>query len=206
MIEHVRSPRRDGTALALTLLAVVIGAGFWFGVPGAVGAFAEVLVRAVIGALGYVLPIVLLGIAVALMRKGANPSRRVRNVGGGVLLGLSSLGLAHLLLGAPTVSDARNEAAGFLGYAVGSPLTQAVSVWLSVPIFVLCGVAGVIALSGRTVRELYEAAAAYLGLGAYRYANEDYSGDDYPDDDYSDDYGDEAYGADDHGDEAFDDD
>ncbi|WP_199832481.1 DNA translocase FtsK [Gordonia iterans] len=209
VIEHVRSPRRDGTALALTLLAVVIGAGFWFGVPGAVGAFAEVLVRAVIGALGYVLPIVLLGIAVALMRKGANPSRRVRNVGGGVLLGLSSLGLAHLLLGAPTASDARNEAAGFLGYAVGSPLTQAVSVWLSVPIFVLCGVAGVIALSGRTVRELYDAAAAYLGLGAYRYADEDYADEDYADEDYADedypdeDYpDDEAYGA---GDEAFDD-
>ncbi|GAA3960064.1 DNA translocase FtsK [Gordonia caeni] len=187
-IEHERSPRRDGTALALTLLAALIIAGVWFGALGALGAFVDALVRYGIGSLAYLLPLVLLGVAVALMRRGANLSRRLRNVGGGLLLGLSMLGLAHLLLGAPADSAARAGAAGFLGYALGSPLTQAVTVWVSVPVLLFCGVAGLIALSGRTVRELVDGASEYLGIGVYRDAESDEYDDEY--DEY-DEYGDE---------------
>ncbi|UQE73351.1 DUF87 domain-containing protein [Gordonia sp. PP30] len=190
LIEPTRSPRRDGAALALTLVAAVVIAGFWFGVPGAMGAFVEVLVRAAIGSLGYVLPVVLLGIAVALMRCGPNPSRRVRNVGGGLLLGLSALGLAHVLLGSPTESVARRGAAGFFGYAVGTPLTQAVTLWVSVPVFVVCGLGGLLLLSGRTLREVIDATASYLGIGAYRGLEDEWD-DDYDEDDAYDEYEDD---------------
>ena len=188
VLEHVRSPRRDGTALALTVVAALIIAGVWFGAPGAVGAVVDTGVRYLIGSLAYVLPVVLLGVAVALTRRGANLSRRARNIGGGLLLGLSVLGLAHLVTGAPAEQAERAGSAGFLGYALGTPLTQAVTLWVSVPIFVLCGVAGLIVLSGRTARELIEGTRDYLGLAGHDGDYDEY--DDYAE--YDDDYDDDA--------------
>ncbi|GAC58542.1 cell division protein FtsK [Gordonia hirsuta DSM 44140 = NBRC 16056] len=190
VIDHVRCPRRDGTALALVLLAVLIIAGVWFAVPGALGGVVDTGVRWLIGSLAYIVPVVLLGVAVALTRRGANPARRLRNVGGGLLLGISVLGLAHLVTGAPTAADGRAGSAGFLGYAMGTPLTQAVTLWVSVPLFVLCGLGGLLALSGRTVGELVDGASAYLGIGAYHDDYDaydeygDYDGGDYDGGDY----------------------
>ncbi|MCK0440426.1 DNA translocase FtsK [Gordonia alkaliphila] len=186
VVGHQRSARRDGAGLALTLLAALVIAGVWFGVPEAVGAFVDALVRYGIGSLAYLLPVVLLVIAVTVMRHGPNPARRLRNVGGGVLLGMSALGLTHLVLGAPTESPARSEAAGFLGFALGSPLTQAITVWLSVPIMVLCGFAGLVVLSGYSVRELIDGTCSYLGIGAYRHGAADDYDDEYDYDEYDD--------------------
>ncbi|MFC0315234.1 DNA translocase FtsK 4TM domain-containing protein [Gordonia phosphorivorans] len=197
-----RSARRDGVGLALTLVAALVIAGVWFGVPAAVGAFVDALIRYGIGSLAYLLPVVLLVIAVALMRRGPNPARRLRNVGGGLLLGMSALGLTHLVLGAPTGSPARSEAAGFFGFALGSPLTQAVTVWVSVPLLVACGVAGLVVLSGYSVRELIDGTSAYLGIGAYRYADDEYdenydADDEFDADEFDDEFADDAAAADD---------
>ncbi|MFZ2511461.1 MAG: DNA translocase FtsK 4TM domain-containing protein [Gordonia sp. (in: high G+C Gram-positive bacteria)] len=188
VLEHVRSPRRDGTALALTLSAVLVIASVWFDGLGAIGAVVDTGARYVVGSLAYVLPIVLLAVAILVTRRGANPSRRTRNIGGGLLLGVSILGLAHLVTGAPTEQVARGGSAGFVGYVLGTPLTQAVTVWVSVPIFVLCGIGGLIALSGKTIGELVDGISAYLGVGAYRGEYDDAAStdDDYADDDYAD--------------------
>ena len=53
-------------------------------------------------------------------------------------------------------------AAGFVGFAVGTPLTAGVTAWVSVPILLLCMAFGVLILSGRTVREVVDAAVALL--------------------------------------------
>src|SRR5918998_2149364 len=45
--------RRDGMGLFLVGCAIVVGAGFWFGLPGVVGTYVEIGVATVIGALAY---------------------------------------------------------------------------------------------------------------------------------------------------------
>ncbi|MFT4086947.1 MAG: DNA translocase FtsK 4TM domain-containing protein [Gordonia sp. (in: high G+C Gram-positive bacteria)] len=195
-----RSAGRDGTGLALTLLAALIIAGVWFHVPGVLGAFVDALVRFGVGAFAYVLPLVMLAIAVMVMRYGPNAQRRARNIGGVFLLLVSGLGLTHLMLGGPIEPESRAHAGGFFGYALASPLTGAVTAWVSVPLLVICGLLGILALSGRTFGEVVAATSAYLGLGRYRYDSDAYD-DEYDDDRY---YDDAEY--DDYDDADYDDD
>ncbi|MGB3302069.1 MAG: DNA translocase FtsK 4TM domain-containing protein [Gordonia sp. (in: high G+C Gram-positive bacteria)] len=183
------SRRRDGVGLALVLVAALISIGVWFRAFGPVGGFLDALVRAGFGTLAYVVPVVLLAVAVLIMRLPANPARRLRNTVGSLLLVISTLGLAHLMYGAPSDYDARAQSAGFFGYMLGSPLTDAVTVWLTVPLFLALAGFGLLALSGRTAGEVIAAVSSYLGLGI-EYDDTEY--DDYEDDEYGDgEYGDE---------------
>ncbi|WOC14425.1 FtsK/SpoIIIE family DNA translocase [Gordonia sp. MP11Mi] len=183
------SPRRDGAAFALLLTGVAIAVGVWFHALGPVGAFIDTLVRAAIGSLAVIAPVAFVAWAIGLMRLAPNADRRARNIGGTVLLAIAVLGMTHLIQGAPIDYDGRAHAGGFTGYAVGGPLTDAVTVWLSVPVYLLCAAFGVLALSGHTVRDVIGGASDYLGL------KRDYDYDDY--DDYEDENGEyenEEYG------------
>ncbi|GAC80336.1 DNA segregation ATPase FtsK/SpoIIIE, S-DNA-T family [Gordonia malaquae] len=191
------SARRDGVALAILLLGVVAAVGVWFHALGPVGAFIDTLIRACVGSLAYAVPVAHLALAVCLMRFAPNPDRRLRNVGGTVLLSIAVLGMTHLIQGAPRDYDGRADAAGFAGYAVGGPLTDAVTVWLSVPVYLVAAAFGVLAFSGRTLRDVIHGAQEYLGLGRdYRYGDDDYYDDEYDDyDEYEDDIADDDVDA-----------
>ncbi|MFE0747407.1 DNA translocase FtsK 4TM domain-containing protein [Gordonia sp. NPDC058843] len=198
------SHRRDGIALGLLAFGLLVGASVWFGAAGPVGAFIEALIRAVIGAAAVLVPIGLLALAVVLMRRPAAPERRGRYLAGGFLVALPLLGLMHLVSGAPVDLPGRSDAAGFVGFAVGTPLTAGVTAWVSVPILLLCMAFGVLILSGRTVREVVDAAAGYLGLGighggAY---SDDASWDDEAWDTDAENYDDPDFGDPDFGDPA----
>src|ERR1700679_1520643 len=60
--------RRDGVALALLGVAVIIAASSWFDAARPVGAWVDSVVRVFLGSAVVVLPIVLAAIAVLLMR------------------------------------------------------------------------------------------------------------------------------------------
>ncbi|WP_168700434.1 DNA translocase FtsK [Gordonia paraffinivorans] len=158
------SHRRDGVALGLLAFGLLIAASVWFGAAGPVGAFIEALIRAVIGSAAVLVPVALVVMAVVLMRRPPNPERRGRYLGGGLLVALPLLGIIHLIAGAPTDLPGRSSAAGFIGFAIGTPLTAGVTAWVSVPILLLCMAFGVLILSGRTVREVVDAAAGWLGI------------------------------------------
>ncbi|MCF8588148.1 DNA translocase FtsK [Gordonia liuliyuniae] len=192
------APRRDGAAFALLLVGVVIAVGVWFHALGPVGAFIDTLVRAAIGSLAVVAPVAFAAWGIGLMRLAPNVDRRVRNIGGTVLLAIAVLGMTHLIQGAPVDYDGRAHAGGFTGYAVGGPLTDAVTVWLSVPVYLLCAAFGVLALSGHTLREVIGGASDYLGL------TRDYDYDEYGDD--YDEYGDGEFDEDEYEDRDFEDD
>ncbi|MFT4044465.1 MAG: DNA translocase FtsK 4TM domain-containing protein, partial [Gordonia sp. (in: high G+C Gram-positive bacteria)] len=130
--------RRDGVALALLGVALLVSVGVWFGAAGPVGAFIDALIRSLVGNLAVLVPIALGATAVMLMRRGPNPQRRARYLGSGILIVLPALGLIHLLAGAPRDLPGRSHAGGLLGYVVGSPLTAGVTAWVSVPILLLC--------------------------------------------------------------------
>ncbi|WP_288335823.1 DNA translocase FtsK [uncultured Gordonia sp.] len=158
--------RRDGVALGLLALAVLIAAGVWFGAAGPAGAFINALIRAIVGSLAVLIPVALVAAAIILMRRPPNPVRRGRYIGAALLIVLPLLGLIHLVAGSPTDLDGRSSAGGFLGFAVGTPLTAGATAWVSVPILLLCMAFGVLVISGRTVRDVLDAVRTYLGLTA----------------------------------------
>ncbi|MGC5258548.1 DNA translocase FtsK 4TM domain-containing protein [Gordonia sp. DT218] len=213
------SHRRDGVALAILAFALLVGASVWFGAAGPVGAFIEALIRAIVGAASVVVPLALVALAVMLMRRPPNPHRRARYLGAGLLVVLPVLGLVHLVAGAPEDLPGRSSAGGFLGFAVGTPLTDGVTAWISVPVLLLCVAFGALILSGRTVREVIDGAAGYLGLGHASYADDvapwdEFDGDEFDRDEFDDEVEDEraarrvtrgrARGADDQATEVLD--
>ncbi|MDS1112846.1 DNA translocase FtsK [Gordonia westfalica] len=201
------SHRRDGVALGLLALGLLFAASVWFGAAGPVGAFIEALIRAIVGSAAVVVPVALVVLAIMLMRRPAAPDRRGRYVGGGFLVVLPLLGIMHLIAGAPLDLPGRSAAAGFVGFAIGTPLTAGVTAWVSVPILLLCMAFGVLILSGRTVREVVDAAAGYLGLGVAGADDAPWEGDlDWDEDaeNYEDpDFGDPAAPADDDDADAY---
>ncbi|MDV6261471.1 DNA translocase FtsK [Rhodococcoides yunnanense] len=186
-IEH--GHRRDGIALGLIAVSVVVAASVWFSAGGPVGQWIEVGIRAVIGEAGYVAPVLGIAIAVVLMRSEPRPEVRPRLVLGSILLGLPILGLWHMAAGSPTDSAGRSEGAGFVGYVAGGPIADGLTVWLAVPLLLLAGLFGVLLLTGTTVRDVPDRMRALFGT--------DSRGDEYEDYDPADfgsEFGDDGYG------------
>ncbi|QCQ90753.1 DNA translocase FtsK [Rhodococcus sp. SGAir0479] len=180
-IEH--GHRRDGIALALIAVSVVIAGGMWFSAGGPVGEWIETAVRAVVGAVAAVLPIVGLAVAVVLMRTEPKPDIRARLVLGSLLVGLPAVGLWHIASGSPAASDGWPAGAGVVGYVVAGPLTNGVTEWLSVPLLLMAMFFGVLLLTGTTVREVPDRLRSWFGTS---YRDDDYEYDHADDPDFDD--------------------
>ncbi len=205
--------RRDGIALALLGLSVIVAASSWFDSARPLGAWVDTLLRTVVGAGVLVLPLATASAAVALMRTQPNPDARPRLILGASLIALSGLGLRHLWSGSPGNPDARRHAAGFVGFAIGGPLSDGLTAWIAAPLLAFGFMFGVLLMTGTTVREVPDAVRAMFGGRRYRaYGYGDGHGDghgddqgyyeDDPDGNYSDDLADGYYYDDD--DEPFD--
>ncbi|MDT5389966.1 MAG: segregation ATPase FtsK/SpoIIIE, family, partial [Mycobacterium sp.] len=149
-------------------------------------------------------PILLIAIAVVLMRTEPNPEARPRLILGAAMIGLPALGLWHLWAGAPQDSVARRHAAGFVGFALGGPLSDGLTPWIATPLLIIGVLFGVLLMTGTTIREVPSTLRALFGTG---YRGDDYGNDDYYDDDertngQPDDFSDGYYDEGDLGDEA----
>ncbi|WP_254303570.1 MULTISPECIES: DNA translocase FtsK [Nocardiaceae] len=151
-IEH--GHRRDGIALGLIAVSVVVAAAVWVSAGGPVGEWIEIAVRALVGDAGYIVPVLGVALAVVLMRSEPNPEIRPRLVLGSILVALPVLGMWHLAAGSPADSAGRATGGGFFGYVAGGPLADGVTVWLAVPLLLLAGLFGVLLLTGTTVRDV----------------------------------------------------
>jgi S-DNA-T family DNA segregation ATPase FtsK/SpoIIIE len=177
--------RRDGIALGLLGIAVVLAASSWFDAARPVGGWIDTFVRVVIGSAVVLVPILLAAIAVVLMRTEPNPEARPRLTLGAAMIGLPALGLWHLWAGAPEDPVARRDAAGFVGFALGGPLSDGLTPWIATPLLIIGVLFGVLLVTGTTIREVPSTLRALFGTG--------YRGDEY---------GDDYYGDDEHGDET----
>ncbi|OBF15718.1 cell division protein FtsK [Mycobacterium sp. ACS4331] len=146
--------RRDGIALALLGVAVVIAASSWFEAAGPVGAWIDGALRTLVGSAVVVLPLLIGGIAVVLMRTAPNPEVRPRLILGAAMIGLPVLGLWHLWAGSPAAPGARQEAAGFVGFAIGGPLSEGLTPWIAAPLLFMGAVFGILLLTGTTIRDV----------------------------------------------------
>jgi DNA segregation ATPase FtsK/SpoIIIE, S-DNA-T family len=188
--------RRDGIALALLGVAVVIAASSWFDAARPVGAWVDSVVRIFIGSAVVVLPVVTAAIAVLLMRTEPNPEARPRLVLGAAMVALPALGLWHLWAGSPDTPAARAHAAGFIGFAIGGPLSEGLTKWICAPLLFIGVLFGLLLLTGTTIRELPETVRAMFGTRMF-----DYDGAD----DYFDEAGVESGVAEDFSDGYYDD-
>ena len=185
--------RRDGIALALLGGAVLIAASSWFDAARPVGAWVDVAVRTVVGSAVMLLPVLLAAAAVTLMRSHPDPDARPRMILGAAMIGLPILGLWHLFSGAPADPAARRGAAGFVGYVIGGPLADGVTVWLAAPLLVMGVLFGLLLVTGTTIRQVPETLRAIVAghLPAHGDYDDEYElteGDQDEYDDYSDGY------------------
>jgi DNA segregation ATPase FtsK/SpoIIIE, S-DNA-T family len=144
--------RRDGLALGLVAFAVVTAAAVWWTAGGPVGTGVQHTLRAMVGTASLGLPVVLAGVAVALMRTESEPAARPRRTVGTLLLTLGTLGLWHLAAGAPADPVGRSHAAGAIGFLVADPLADGFTVWVAVPLLTLLAGYGLLVLTGTAVR------------------------------------------------------
>jgi S-DNA-T family DNA segregation ATPase FtsK/SpoIIIE len=167
--------RRDGIAMVLLGVAVVVAASSWFDAARPVGAWVDEVLRTFIGAAVLALPVVLAAIAVVLMRTQPNPAARPRLVLGVSLIALSVLGLRHLWSGSPGDPEARRRAAGFTGFAIGGPLSDGLTPWIAAPLLFIGALFGLLLLTGTTIREVPDAMRAMFGTRLFQrdYDDED---------------------------------
>ena len=165
--------RRDGIALVLLGVAVIVAASSWFDAARPVGAWVDEVLRTFIGGAVLTLPLVTAAIAVVLMRTQPNPDARPRLILGASLIALSVLGLRHLWSGSPEDPEARRRAAGFIGFAIGGPLSDGLTPWIAAPLLFIGALFGLLLLTGTTIREVPDAMRAMFGTRYQRDYDED---------------------------------
>ena len=169
--------RRDGIALGLLALAVVIAAASWLDAARPVGAWIDSGLRTIVGGAVVLLPLVLSAVAVIIMRTEPHPEVRPRLVLGAAMVGLPVLGLWHLWAGAPAEQTGRQRAGGFAGFAAGGPLADGLTVWIAIPLLVVAVGFGLLLLTGTTLRDLPDALYEMFGTRYGRRYADDYDAD-----------------------------
>jgi DNA segregation ATPase FtsK/SpoIIIE, S-DNA-T family len=172
--------RRDGVALALLGVAVIIAASSWFDAARPVGAWVDSVIRIFVGSGVVVLPLLTAAIAVLLMRTEPNPDARPRLVLGAAMVALPALGLWHLWAGSPDTPVGRGHAAGFIGFAIGGPLSEGLTPWICAPLLFIGALFGLLLLTGTTIREVPDTLRVMFRTRMFDYDDE---GDYYEDDD-----------------------
>ncbi|MDY6997885.1 MAG: DNA translocase FtsK, partial [Actinomycetota bacterium] len=188
--------RRDGIALALLGLAVIVAAGSWFDAARPIGAWIDTFVRILIGAAVVLVPVALAALGIALMRSEPDPEARPRLILGAAMIALPALGLWHLWSGSPQDPTARQHAAGFLGFAIGGPLADGLTAWIAAPLLFIGVLFGALLVTGTTIREVPATVRAMFPTRWSRDYDDEYDDDEYDEehDDFSDGYYDDPAG------------
>ncbi|MDF3292302.1 DNA translocase FtsK [Streptomyces silvisoli] len=182
--------RKDGLALLLLGLALVIAAGTWSNLSGPVGDLIDMLVTGAFGRLDLLVPILLAIVAIRLMRYPERPEANGRIVIGLSALIVGVLGLIHIGCGAPgrgQGAQALRDAGGMIGWAAAEPLLFTVGSALAVPLLVLLSVFGLLVVTATPVNAIPQR-LRHLGtrLGLYDAGDEGYDDEPYDDAGYTD--------------------
>ncbi|MEU1806809.1 DNA translocase FtsK [Streptomyces sp. NPDC019937] len=146
--------RKDGSALLLLAVALIVAAGTWSSLDGPVGDLVEMLVTGAFGRLDLVVPILLGAIAGRLFLHPERPEANGRIVIGLSALVIGVLGQVHIACGAPGRGQgdaAIQDAGGLIGWAVSRPLIYTMGDVLAVPLLVLLTVFGLLVVTATPV-------------------------------------------------------
>ncbi|MFE6823015.1 DNA translocase FtsK [Streptomyces sp. NPDC057690] len=149
--------RKDGVALLLFGLALIVAAGTWADLRGPVGDLVEILVTGSFGRLDLLVPILLAVIAVRFVRHPEKPEANGRIVIGLSALVIGVLGQVHIACGSPARShgmQAIRDAGGLIGWGAATPLTYTMGEVLAVPLLVLLTVFGLLVVTATPVNAI----------------------------------------------------
>ncbi|MFF9570278.1 DNA translocase FtsK [Streptomyces sp. NPDC014685] len=149
--------RKDGVALLLLGLALIVAAGTWSNLRGPVGDLVEMLVTGAFGRLDLLVPILLGAIAVRLIRYPQKPEANGRIVIGLSALVVGVLGQVHIACGSPGRNDgttAMQDAGGLIGWAASKPLVHTMGEVLAVPLLFLLTVFGLLVVTATPVNAI----------------------------------------------------
>ncbi|WP_326700182.1 DNA translocase FtsK [Streptomyces sp. NBC_01754] len=149
--------RKDGLALLLLGLALIVAAGTWSHLQGPVGDLVEMLVTGAFGRLDLLVPLLLGAVAVRLILYPEKPEANGRIVIGLSALVVGVLGQVHIACGAPgraDGTDAMQGAGGLIGWAASKPLIFAMGEVLAVPLLLLLTVFGLLVVTATPVNAI----------------------------------------------------
>ncbi|MBC3988535.1 DNA translocase FtsK [Streptomyces sp. AC563] len=149
--------RKDGLALLLFGVSLVVAAGTWSNLDGPVGDLVEMLVTVTFGRLDLVVPILFAIMAMRLFRHPEKPEANGRIVVGLSALVLGVLGQVHIACGAPgrdEGTEAMQDAGGLIGWAASKPLIFTVREALAVALLVLITIFGLLVVTATPVNKI----------------------------------------------------
>ncbi|MER6914176.1 DNA translocase FtsK [Streptomyces sp. NPDC000594] len=148
--------RKDGLALLLLGIALIVAAGTWSNLRGPVGDLVEMLVTGAFGRLDLLVPILLGVIAARLIRHPERPEANGRIVIGLSALVVGVLGQVHIACGSPDRADtaAVQDAGGLIGWGAAQPLIFTVTAALAVPLLLLLTVFGLLVVTATPVNAI----------------------------------------------------
>ncbi|MGW3407449.1 cell division protein FtsK, partial [Streptomyces zhihengii] len=149
--------RKDGLALLLLGIALIVAAGTWSNLRGPVGDLVEMLVTGAFGRLDLLAPILLGAVAVRLILYPERPEANGRIVIGLSALVIGVLGQVHIACGAPgrgEGTEAMQDAGGLVGWGVSQPLIFMMGEVLAVPLLVLLTVFGLLVVTATPVNAI----------------------------------------------------
>jgi len=147
----------DAWGLVLIGLAAIIGGSVWFDVAGPVGQVISTGTHWLIGAGALILPVILVGIAIALMLNvRTSDAVRARVTLGFSIIAIGMLGLIHVFAGNPSAWEERKLAGGAFGAFTGGVLAAGFSSFVAIPLLGLVILYGALKATGITVREAYD--------------------------------------------------
>ncbi|WP_124270399.1 DNA translocase FtsK [Streptomyces sp. ADI96-02] len=149
--------RKDGLALLLLGLSLIVAAGTWSNLQGPVGDLVEMLVTGAFGRLDLLAPILLGAMAVRLILYPERPEANGRIVIGLSALVVGVLGQVHIACGSPGREDgteAMQDAGGLVGWASSQPLIFMMGEVLAVPLLVLLTVFGLLVVTATPVNAI----------------------------------------------------
>ncbi|MFJ5834465.1 DNA translocase FtsK [Streptomyces sp. NPDC093089] len=162
--------RKDGLALLLLGLALIVAAGTWSNLRGPVGDLVEMLVTGSFGRLDLLVPLLLGAIAIRLILYPERPEANGRISIGLSALVIGVLGQVHIACGSPGRGDgsaAMQDAGGLIGWAASQPLVFMMGEVLAVPMLVLLTVFGLLVVTATPVNAIPQrlrALGARLGI------------------------------------------
>ncbi|MFG3155127.1 DNA translocase FtsK [Streptomyces sp. NPDC048219] len=149
--------RKDGVALLLLGMALIVAAGTWADLKGPVGDLVEILVTGAFGRLDLLAPLLLGAVGVRLIRHPEQPEANGRIVIGLSALVIGVLGQVHIACGSPARSDgmqAIRDAGGLIGWGAATPLSYTMTDVLAVPLLVLLTVFGLLVVTATPVNAI----------------------------------------------------
>ncbi|MFJ2740192.1 DNA translocase FtsK [Streptomyces sp. NPDC087440] len=149
--------RKDGLALLLLGLALIVAAGTWAHLRGPVGDLVKMLVTGAFGRLDLLVPLLLGAIGIRLIMHPERPEANGRIVIGLSALVIGVLGQVHIACGSPgrgDGSEAMQDAGGLIGWAASVPLTFTMGEVLAVPLLLLLTIFGLLVVTATPVNAI----------------------------------------------------